>query len=89
MTVSYYPTFRSWNSKRWEKKAVEHGCMMWNHRDEEWFQEREKRCIAGGDEGQPISNKKWKKGGIGKFKLDIPFEEYCRQFLERELSHGL
>ena len=54
---------------------------MWNHRDEEWFQKREADCITAGKEGQPRSSSSWKNSGIPKAKLDVPFEEWCADFL--------
>jgi hypothetical protein len=83
---SYWPTLDSWSKRRWKSLASVHGNLMWNHRDEEWFQKHSEDCKAAQKQGQPRPQSEWKKHGTNKHKFDIPFEEYCAKFLESNLS---
>ncbi|KAF8802987.1 hypothetical protein BYT27DRAFT_7215024 [Phlegmacium glaucopus] len=82
--ASYWPTSRSWSTRRWAASRYVHGSLMWNHRDEESFQSQHLKCIEG--TSQPLPQLKWKKNGISKHKFDIPYKEYCAMFLESKLG---
>ena len=42
IAASYYPNRRAWAVGRSGGQAFTHGNSMWNHRDEEWFQQWER-----------------------------------------------
>ena len=84
--ASYWPDARSWRLRRWGKDSYLHDNLMWNQPDEDWFQKRTAECIIGSGPGQPKSRASWKKFGPGKCKFDIPYENYCAEFLKRVLG---
>jgi len=59
-----------------------HDNLIWTCRDEIWFKKRVEECVAAGASGQPNSQSFWKHQGTNRHKFDVPFEEYCAQFLE-------
>lgn len=83
---SYWPSIHSWEKQRWGTLSTSRGNLMWNHRDEEFFQKRKANCIAASASGQPKLQGQWKRAMSHKDKFDAPFEEYCQQFLIRWIS---
>lgn len=83
---SYWPIPNSWMKKRWGADSVGRGCLMWSHRDEEYFQKRKKELIEAGSGGQPRKQAAWKRFGSNHAKFDRAFEIYCTQFLDRLLA---
>jgi len=83
---SYWPTYKSWSKRRWGSCAI-HGNLMWNHRDEEWYRKRSNTCTNTAEEcAQPKPPSSWNKFGTNKHLFDVPYEQYCTNFLESALS---